>query len=211
MQSVDIKSEQQEECMSARDLGVVEALGAEAIGQPGQRRFRLFARTKAYSAILWMEKEQLLNLSLIIDRILAQASEGRILRVEARADAQRDVHRGLPDDFPMPPDYDFQVGQLRLNFDNARATFILAAVPFEVIENERGELEPYLQSDEALSLQFTMEQARDLTGRITSLVSRGRPVCPLCHTPLDDGPHSCPKQNGHREIIQILKDEEDEE
>src|SRR5579859_3053624 len=120
--------------MSTRDLGAAEVLGAEAIGQPGQRRFRLFARTKGYAAILWMEKEQLLDLSLAIDRILAQASEGRILRVEARADERPGAHAHmyLPDDFPMPPNYDFQVGQLRLTFDNELATFILAATPFEI-------------------------------------------------------------------------------
>ncbi len=195
--------------MSTRDLGTAEVLGAEAIGQPGQRRFRLFARTRVFSAILWMEKEQLLNLALIIDRILAQASAGRILRVEARAESPGDTNRNLPADFPMPPDYDFQVGQLRLNFDSARATFVLAAVPFEVVENERGELEPYLQSDEAFSLNFSMEQARQLTSRIRYLESGGRPVCPLCHAPLDGGPHSCAKQNGHQRIIQIIKGEEE--
>ncbi|HEX7736425.1 MAG TPA: DUF3090 family protein [Ktedonobacteraceae bacterium] len=197
--------------MSTRDLGTAQVLGAEAIGQPGQRRFRLFARTRNYAAILWAEKQQLLDLSLVIDRLLAQASEGGILRVEAQAGARRSVNKDLPDDFPMPPDYDFQVGQLRLNFDTARATFILTAVPLVVIENERGELEPYLQSDDALSFQFTLEQARELTSRIEFLASSGRPVCPLCHTPLDGGPHACVKQNGHREIIQIIRDDEDEE
>jgi uncharacterized repeat protein (TIGR03847 family) len=196
--------------MSTRDLGAARVLGAESIGQPGQRRFRLFARTKAYSAILWMEKEQLLNLSLAIDRILVQASEGRILRVEARADSLPGTVTSLPDNFPMPADYDFQVGQLRLTFDSELSTFILAAVPFEIAENELGEPQLYLQSEDALSLQFSIEQARDLTSRITLLVSRGRPVCPLCNAPLDDGPHSCPKQNGHREIIQIIKEEDDE-
>lgn len=197
--------------MSTRDLGAAEVLGAEAIGQPGQRRFRLFARTKAYSAILWMEKEQLLTLSLEIDRILAQVTEGRILRVEARAGTSPDANTGLPDDFPMPPDYDFQVGQLLLNFAGERGTFILAAVPFEVAENERGELQPYLQADDALSVQFTIEQARSLTSRVTFLASSGRPVCPFCHALLDGGPHACPKQNGHREVIQIIRDDDGEE
>jgi hypothetical protein len=39
----------------------------------------------------------------------------------------------------------------------------------------------------------------------------GRPVCPLCHEPLDEGPHACEKQNGHHQIIQIMEDEEEEE
>ncbi len=197
--------------MSTKDLGVVEVVGAEAIGQPGQRRFRLFARARGGAAILWTEKEQLLNLALIVDRVLAQASEGRILRVEAQPGAHSQVSGDLPDDFPMPPDYDLQVGQLLLNFDEEDKLFLLVAVPFEFEENARGELEPYLQSDNALSFQFTMRQAQVLTRRIESLGKSGRPVCPLCHTPLDGGPHSCPKQNGHRHIIQVIKEEEEEE
>lgn len=195
--------------MSTRDLGRADVLGAEALGQPGQRRFRLFARTRVHSVILWMEKEQLLNLSLVIDRILAQESEGRILRVEAQAGGLPGTSTGLPGDFPLAPDYDFQVGQLRLNFDSESSTFILAAVPFEIIENESGEPQLYLHSDDTLSLQFSIPQARALTSRITFLVSSGRPVCPLCHTPLDGGPHACVKQNGHRQIVQIIQDDDD--
>lgn len=197
--------------MSIRDLGSARVLGAEAIGQPGQRRFRLFARTRAYSAILWMEKEQLLNLSLVIDRILAQISEGRILRTEARAGGLVSAGDDLPADFPAPPDYDFQVGQLRLNFDGERETFLLAAVPFEIEEDESGEPQLSLRSDDTLSFQFTIEQAQQLTNRITVLASSGRPVCPLCHMPLDGGPHACIKQNGHREIIQAIREDGDEE
>ncbi len=196
--------------MSTRDLGTAEVLVVEALGQPGQRRFRLFARTRAYSALLWAEKEQLLNLSLVIDRILAQASEGRVLRIEARAGEADRENFTLPDDFPGLPDYDFQVGQLRLNFESERNTFVLAAVPFQVAENERGEIQPYLQADDALSLQFSMEQAQELARRITLLAGSGRPVCPLCHAVLDGGPHTCARQNGHREVIQILRDESDE-
>ena len=198
--------------MSMRDLGVAQVLGAEAIGQPGQRRFRLFARARTSSALLWMEKEQLLNLSLVIDRMLAQISEGRILRVEAQAGGLPSAQGELPDDFPATPDYEFRVGQLRLSFEGQQETFSLMAVPFEIEEDEQGEPQINLQSEEALSLLFTIEQAQQLTSRITSLVtSGGRPICPLCHTPLDGGPHACVKQNGHREIVQLLAEEDDED
>lgn len=197
--------------MSMSDLGIAEILGADAVGQPGQRRFRLFVRAKTSSAILWMEKEQLLNLSLVIDRVLAQISEGRILRTEAQAGGLSPVTGDMPASFPSPATYDFQVGQLRLSFDGEQEAFILAAVPFEIVEDESGEPQLSLRSDDALTFLFTVEQAQHLTSRITFLVNSGRPLCPLCHTPLDGGPHSCIKQNGHREIIQLLREEEDEE
>lgn len=197
--------------MSTRDLGAVDVLGADAVGQPGQRRFRLFARSRAFSAFLWMEKDQLINLSLVIDRMLAQISEGRILRTEARSGGLLEQMGELPPDFPRSPDYDFQVGQLRLNFEGDREAFVLVAVPFDIVEDEQGEPQIDLHADEGLSLVFTMEQAQQLTRRITVLVSKGRPVCPLCNTPLDGGPHACVKQNGHREIIRALEEEEDED
>jgi uncharacterized repeat protein (TIGR03847 family) len=198
--------------MSTRDLGTAHILGAEALGQPGQRRFRLFARTRASSALLWMEKEQLLNLSLVIDRMLAQISEGRILRVEAQAGGLAATQGDLPSNFPATPDYEFRVGQLRLSFEGQQEMFNLMAVPFEIEEDTQGEPQIALHTDDALSLLFTIEQAQSLTSRITSLVSSGgRPVCPLCHTPLDGGPHACVKQNGHREIVQMLAEEEENE
>lgn len=198
--------------MSMRDLGVAHVLGAEALGQPGQRRFRLFARTRTSSAILWMEKEQLLNLSLVIDRMLAQISEGQILRIEAQAGGLTVEQRTLPDDFPTPPGYEFRIGQLRLSFENQQATFSMTAVPFEIEENQQGEPQVVLQPDDAISFVFSIEQAQQLTSRITSLVSTGgRPVCPLCHTPLDGGPHACVKQNGHHKVIPIVVEEDDED
>lgn len=189
--------------MGTRDLGVAGSLGAEAVGRPGQRRFRLFVRTTTSSAILWMEKEQLLNLSLVIDRILARASEGRILRTEARAGGLLSTQGEMPDDFPVPATYDFQVGQLRLSFDEEQGRFVLAAVPFGIVENEEEEPQLYLRSDDTLSFLFSIEQAQLLTSRITFLMNSGRPLCPLCHTPLGDGPHACVKQNGHQEIIRL--------
>ena len=105
-----------------------------------------------------------------------------------------------------------QVGQLRLGFDSESETFTLAAVPFDIEEDESGEPQLDLRTDDALTFLFTLEQAQQLTSRITFLVSSGRPLCPFCQTPLDGRPHACVKQNGHREIIQISTEEgEDEE
>src|SRR5213080_4888176 len=67
------------------ELGRVDVLGADAVGQPGQRRFCLFARSWSGSAVMWMEKEQLNRLSLTLDQAMAQLSEGQVLRTEAQA------------------------------------------------------------------------------------------------------------------------------
>ena len=109
------------------DLGPIDILGADAVGQPGQRRFRLFAQSTRGSAVIWMEKEQLNSLSLAIDRFLALITEGQILRTEAVA-GNRSSPAGMPADFPRQPTYDLQVGQIRLNYEERRAVFLFSEI-----------------------------------------------------------------------------------
>ena len=196
------------------DLGPVDIVGAEAIGQPGQRRFRLVALVRDVSVAIWMEKEQLTSLSLALDRILAQLTEGRILRIEAQAELPPPP-RGAPDNFADKPNFEFQLGQLRISYDERRNLLVLISVPLEIVMERGQEPQVILQEEDTLSFSFTLQQAQELSSTITVLMSSGRPVCPLCRTPLDDGPHACVKQNGHRELVQVFEDEaedaEDEE
>jgi len=188
------------------DLGPIDIVGAEAIGQPGQRRFRLFAMIHNISVALWMEKEQLNNLSIALDRILTQLSEGRILRTEAQASPP--VHpQGAPANFSANPEFEFQVGQLRISYDESRNMLILISIPLGIVMEPGQEPQVILRDDETLSFRFTLLQAKELASSITTLVSSGRPTCPLCGAPLDGGPHACDKQNGHHELVQILEDE----
>jgi uncharacterized repeat protein (TIGR03847 family) len=192
-----------------RELGPVEIVGAEAIGQPGQRRFRLFALVRDIAVALWMEKEQLNNLSIALDSILAQLTEGRILRTEAQASPFPPPEEA-PANFPAKPNYEFQVGQLRISYDEKRNLLVLISVPLEIVMEPGQEPQVVLREEDTLSFRFTLQQAQQLTRAITVLVSSGRPVCPLCRTPLDGGPHACVKQNGHRELVQVLEDEEED-
>ncbi|MBV9231854.1 MAG: DUF3090 family protein [Chloroflexi bacterium] len=192
------------------DLGPVSVLGADAVGQPGQRRFRLFAQSARGSAVMWMEKEQLNSLSIALDRALALLTEGQVLRTEALAGA-KSLPESMPVDFPRNPTYDFQVGQMRLNFDESDATFLLGVTPLEILMERGEEPQVIMREEDSVSFVFTQEEAQHLSNAITAVVSAGRPVCPLCHTPLDGGPHACVKQNGHREIIQIEEREDEEE
>lgn len=193
------------------DLGLVPLLGADAVGQPGERRFRLFTRSGRGSAIMWMEKEQLAGLSEVLDRSLAYVTEGQILRVEAQAIGMSSVE-GIPDDFPRHPTSEGQVGQMRLTYDEAEGNFVLNVVPLD-IQIDAGTEEPQvvMRYDDAVSFAFTLLQAQSLSQTIQHVLTSGRPVCPLCHMPLDGGPHACVKQNGHREIIQIEEGGEGEE
>lgn len=192
----------------SKDFGIVEILGAEAVGQPGQRRFRIYVQAERNSAIMWMEKEQLNSLSLALDRFLAQVTEGQVLRTEAQA-GNRAVAAGMPTDFPVKPTYEFQVGQIKINYDERLTQFMLSAIPLQIVM-ERDEAQVFMDEEQAVSFLFSHRQAQYLSSTIALVVTAGRPVCPLCRTPLDGGPHACIKQNGHREIVQIADEEEDE-
>lgn len=192
------------------DLGPINVLGADAVGQPGQRRFRIFARGQRGSAIMWMEKEQLNSLAATLDRALAMVTEGQVLRVEASSSGLPEPPT-MPADFPAKPTYELQVGQMRLSFDEQEETFLLSISPLE-IEMERGrEPQVVINEENSVSFAFTLQDAQALSTSITTVVASGRPVCPLCHTPLDGGPHACAKQNGHHKILPLEGEEEEEE
>ncbi len=193
------------------DLGSLEILGAATEGQPGQRRFCLYVQSRRGSAIIWMEKEQLNRLSLTLDQVLAQLTEGQVLRTEAQAGG-RPSPAGLPADFLSAPEYDLRSSQMGLMYDERDENFTFTVTPVEIsMELEQEEPQLLIQEDEAISFQFSQQQAQELAGSINVLMTGGRPVCPLCGTPLDGGPHACVKQNGYHEIVQVIEEEDEEE
>jgi uncharacterized repeat protein (TIGR03847 family) len=193
------------------DLGVSRVLGAEAVGRPGQRRFRLFIQSGRGSALIWMEKEQLNSLSLALDRALAQLTNGQVLRTEASASGLP-APQGIPTDFPSRPTRDIQAGQITVAYDERDEMFIMSVVTLETLLERTEAGEQVREDDEALSFRFTQVQAHELSINITTIVRAGRPVCPFCGTALDGGPHACVKQNGHHKTIQVQQsDLEDNE
>jgi uncharacterized repeat protein (TIGR03847 family) len=180
----------------SKDLGIVTILGADTVGQPGQRRFRIFAQNKRAAIVLWIEKQDLNRLSLVLDRFLATITDGKVLRVEAST-ADTPTAPQMPNDFPTRPDYDLQVGEMQLNYDPAQHLFQLNITPLESIvqhEQEGG-------AKDAITLIFTPQTAQAFSHAIPPLVAAGRPTCPLCGAPLEAGEaHACIRQNGHHHV-----------
>ena len=58
--------------VNRREFDDIVHIEAEAIGPPGQRRFRIALATETESAFLWLEKQQLQALGLAFEQILAQ-------------------------------------------------------------------------------------------------------------------------------------------
>lgn len=159
------------------DLGDVDEIDVEAIGEPGQRTFRLLAERAESTASLWIEKEQLQALGLLLERQVAHY--GR------RAPVERPLLT-LAGRFPSPASIDFKVGRMALGFDEETARFILTA-------HDTSEPE---QTAPTFSCRATASQARALSAKIGEVVAAGRPLCPLCGAPME-GKHVCPLSNGH--------------
>ena len=163
-----------------RPFGTLIYIGAEAIGQPGQRRFRLRAMNEdGRTASLWLEKEQLIALGDAIETVLTD--EG----FEQRAVPMDDIEEAPV--FPLDSDIEFRLGQLSMGIDRDRKTIVLVAAE-GVAEDE----EP-----EGTQIALDYRRGTQLRQQILVVVASGRPPCPLCGGPLDPQGHVCPRQNGH--------------
>ena len=100
------------------DFGMVDAVDAEAIGEPGQRTFRIRVRSGVNYAALWLEKEQLSALGRGISQLLADRAPQR----------GAPVPRAIPvGDFALHPDVDMQLVRLGIDFQDAPPRVILLA------------------------------------------------------------------------------------
>ena len=159
----------------------VSRLNAEALGKPGQRTFRILAESGPRSAVMWLEKQHLFQLAVAI-RQLMLASE----REEAPEDVQvGDDHLSTPSG-PL----EFQVGKISLGEDIVTGKVIMEAHDLE--DGDQG-------ADEQATLRvwITRTQAQALAEEALEVCAAGRPLCPLCGSPMDDQGHTCPRTNGH--------------
>jgi len=159
----------------------VSSLDAEAIGPPGQRRFRLAVLRDEDSAALWLEKEQL--------AALGTAIEQQLVRSDRQRRRPEPPHDDAPPPFPLNAALDVRVGQIALGYDEAASLFLIQAAVVDAANDQRA----------TFSCAATHQQARRLTRVISRLMTAGRPTCPLCGAVID-GEHRCPRSNGHAEV-----------
>jgi uncharacterized repeat protein (TIGR03847 family) len=160
-----------------RESGDVQRARVEAIGEPGQRRFRLLAIVDGETYIVWMEKQQLDALGRALEQVLDQLPAGPVDLVP----------RNDPIEFDLGTRRQFRVGRMELGFDEERDRLVVIAHDMEVDSED----------DPGFACRLTRAQARELSGDAATVVAAGRPTCVLCGQPMEPGPHSCPQQNGH--------------
>ncbi|MBI4494880.1 MAG: DUF3090 family protein [Chloroflexi bacterium] len=155
-------------------LGPLAALGAEALGQPGQRTFRIRAQTEEVGATLWLEKEQLQALAVAIEQLLIQIPRP----LEGEQTPSMNVFR-------EPPAIEFKVGRLALGY--VEESDLVALLVHSVDADPEGPA--------TLVCLASRPQCRGLSRQIIEVCAAGRPRCPLCSDPINPEGHHCVRLN----------------
>ena len=156
------------------DLNDVTRVTAGAVGEPGKRSFYLQLRAGGALISLTIEKEQL--------RVLTE----RLQEVFSRVSVPSAV--ALPNmalEEPIRPVW--RVGFMTLTYNQERKRFEVSLV--ELVEE--GE-EPATGRFEA-----SLAQMQALATHAATVITAGRPPCPLCGGPIDHDGGICPRLNGH--------------
>lgn len=172
------------------NMGRVDWIGAEAVGLPGERTFRLLMRNREMSAQLWLEKEQLQALATAIAQMVAEISNETSFDLSATGPATANTR---PDDFPAQTDLEMYIGELTLKYDSSTDM-----ISIEVLGREEDPDGP-----PTFVCTATRDQMLALQANSLDVAAAGRPRCPLCHTPLSAPgmPHFCPPTNGHQKLL----------
>jgi uncharacterized repeat protein (TIGR03847 family) len=158
--------------------GDVQRLRADALGEPGQRRFRIIAIIDGETHIVWMEKQQLQALGMAIEQLLEQVPDDEEIVIDAESAA----------DFDEATRHQFRVGRIELGYDVSHNRVVIST--FDIQQEDEEETA-------TLVLRLDLRQSAELSADAATLVAAGRPLCPMCGQPMDASGHVCPQQNGH--------------
>ena len=156
----------------------VSTLKADAVGEPGQRLFRLLVDAPQGSATLWLEKELLYSLATAVRQLIAT------LAVSEKHPTPLEITEPSGTGLIV----DLRVRNLALGYDPETHKFSLL-VHEEGNEEDSGE--------SAFLCWASQEQMEELASGALKVCASGRPLCPLCHSPMGNKGHFCPKKNGN--------------
>ncbi len=136
--------------LQRREFDDVVRIVAEAIGQPGQRRFRLVVSTQSEAAFLWMEKQQLQALGVAFEQILTQIEGAGVVAnlfpITGEEPAQPVI---------LGPN-EYQVGRLAVGFDEERNVITILAHEISDDDDEAPSFVCHITPDQsgALAIQI---------------------------------------------------------
>ena len=155
----------------------VDRISADAVGEPGRRRFRILVLMNGETTIAWMEKEQVRRLAELFIEIAERLPERPGLEEESTS--------LLP--FNPETDQQFRAGRMELSYDEEDDRIIVLVYDIEADDDQPA----------SVVCRVSRRQARAFSEEAAQLMATGRPLCPLCGLPMGPEPHVCEKQNGH--------------
>ena len=154
----------------------VTSIRAEALGEPGQRTFRVVVEDASNSAVIWLEKEQLFQLAMAISQLQA---------VLPPSDDRGQAPAGIYDNGGTGAHVEFKVGKIALGHEGDSNRFVIDA---HDVEDDDGP---------TVRIWGGREQLRRFAAESLGVCAAGRPLCPLCAEPVDSSGHRCARTNGH--------------
>jgi len=168
------------------DLGPVDRITADAVGEPGSRTFYLQARNGDDVVTLIVEKEQIRLLAASVLDLLAT------IGLETGTGPDEDAM-----DLEEPFEPRWRAGRLSIGYEEEADRFLLEIEEFQPELEEDDPLLLLQEDAELLRLWASREQMFALSRHAAAVVDRGRPTCQFCGNPLDPEGHACPAMNGH--------------
>ena len=149
----------------------VERFSAGAIGEPGDREFRLEVVVEGRTTAYLIEKLQVAALAEEAQNLLRERSSlGAGLQVD-------------PGDLTADTPLEFRVGGLQLAVDDDSG---LVTIVLHSTEEE----------DPPVACELTLSQLDAFAREALAIVASGRPTCPRCNLAMDPDGHNCPRSNG---------------
>ena len=149
----------------------IERFAAGAIGEPGNREFRIEVVADGRTTAYLIEKLQVAALAEEAQNILRERSSlGAGLTIETGG-VGAETH------------LEFRVGgiQLALDDDSGLVTILLHSTEEE---------------DPPVTCELTLPQLDAFAREALAIVASGRPACPRCGLAMDPDGHNCPRSNG---------------
>ncbi len=168
------------------ELGPVDHITADAVGEPGMRVFYLQARDASAVVTVIVEKQQVQLLSASVLELLAT------LELETG----RGPDEGLMD-LVEPVEPRWRAGRLSIGYDQERELFVLEVEEFVPEPEEDDPRAAELGEPEMIRIWASREQMFALSRHGAAVAERGRPACQFCGNPMDLEGHTCPAMNGH--------------
>jgi uncharacterized repeat protein (TIGR03847 family) len=173
------------------DLGPVDRITTDAIGEPGLRTFYIQARSGPELVTIVVEKQQ-------VDLLAAS-----ILELMANLDLETGTGPAEEElDLEQPFEPRWRAGKLSIGYDEGRDLFVLEAEesrpePEDVDEAENDPSSLVEGEPDSVRMWATREQMFALSRHGAAVSERGRPTCQFCGNPMDPEGHACPAMNGH--------------